>query len=61
MDGMTLFMLVLLGMTVPIVAIVVAVLVDLAVMAWMALDATYRGVADWGHAVRVHLVRPTHL
>jgi hypothetical protein len=57
MDGMTLFMLVLLGMAIPIVAIVVAVIVDLAVMAWIALDATYRGVADWGHAV---LVRPGH-
>ena len=60
MDGMTLFMLVLLGMTFPIVAIVVAVLVDLAVMAWMAFDTAYRGMADWGQAVRVHLIRSAH-
>jgi hypothetical protein len=60
MDAMTLFMLVLLGMTFPIVAIVVAVLVDLAVMAWMAVDVTRRGVADWGQAVRVHWIRAAH-
>ena len=60
MDAMTLFMLLLLGMTLPIAAIVIVVLVDVAVLAWMAIHQAYRGLTDVGHAVRVRWARAAH-
>lgn len=52
MDGMTLFMLLLLGMTVPIGAVVIAILVDMAIVGWMAARTAYRGVYDWRHSTQ---------
>lgn len=60
MDAMTLFMLLLLGMAFPIAAIVVATLIDVAVLTWMAVHRAYRGLADFGHTVRVHRIRAAH-
>jgi hypothetical protein len=60
MDAMTLFMLVLLGMTFPIVAILAAVLFDVAVIAWMAVDAAFRGLTDFGHTIRVRWIHAAH-
>ena len=41
MDAMTLFMVLLLGMATPVVAIVIAVIVDLVVVAWMAIHEVH--------------------
>jgi hypothetical protein len=41
MDAMTLFMVLLLGMATPIVAIAIAVIVDLVVVAWMAIHEVH--------------------
>lgn len=60
MDGMTFFLILLLGMTVPIIAIVAAVLFDMAVVAVMGIISAYRGITDWGHGVRVHWARAAH-
>lgn len=60
MDAMTLFMLLLLGMTFPIAAIAVAILIDVAVLTWMAIHRAYRGLVDFGHTVRVHRIRAAH-
>lgn len=60
MDGMTLFMILLLGMTVPIAALLLVILLDVAVLCWIAVRAAYRGLADFGHTVRVHRVRAVH-
>ena len=41
MDAMTFFMVLLLGMATPIVAIALAVIVDVVVVAWMAIHAVH--------------------
>ena len=60
MDALTLFMVLLLGMTLPIAAIVIVVLLDVAVVAWMAIHQAIRGLPDVGHAVRAHWTRAAH-
>ncbi|HZO18320.1 MAG TPA: hypothetical protein VFB46_04990 [Gemmatimonadaceae bacterium] len=50
MDGMTLFLILLLGMTIPIAAVVIAILVEAAIVGWFAARTAYRGVTAWRHS-----------
>jgi hypothetical protein len=52
MDAMTLFMVLLLGLSMPILAIGIAILIDIGVMSWTAVHEFYLDVAGVAHRLR---------